>query len=352
MADTFAKILRIGFPQTTFNVNEVKLTVASDSADDEVGIDAIAIHPKTLSNPVVSNAAGSSLILNGSNAFYSTGYSTNSFGNNFTLIANVKATSGLSPVVGDLYKGNGIVYDGYFEWFGLVQANLGKGDSIYFFANFDRLSYVSVPIKLNNWQQIAVVNTPDSLKIYVDGVLQNTFAGGGYLDYFSYGLLEFGRSYYTSNFFKGELDEVKIFNKAMSKSEINTQLAAIGTSAITANLNGYWQFNESTSTGHWNLYTHLYDSFFRNVPNGIIKTNPRHNSLSIYPNPNNGQFIVQFATKNQNNVLVQILDLSGKIVYSGKSNIQNGTMSLNLFGLKCGIYFLKTEWQTLKLVIE
>jgi uncharacterized repeat protein (TIGR01451 family) len=74
-----------------------------------------------------------------------------------------------------------------------------------------------------------------------------------------------------------------------------------------------------------------------------IKTNAnKDGSLSIYPNPGNGNFIVNFESKGNNPILIRVSDLSGKIVYEQKTVHQNrSTTSIELQDLPNGMYQLQ-----------
>lgn len=78
--------------------------------------------------------------------------------------------------------------------------------------------------------------------------------------------------------------------------------------------------------------------------------------LILYPNPNNGIFILEETSENNiNDILVSIFDPLGRKVYE-QSKIFKGTMSIDLTEQATGIYFL--HWSTkessgfFKLIIE
>jgi hypothetical protein len=63
------------------------------------------------------------------------------------------------------------------------------------------------------------------------------------------------------------------------------------------------------------------------------------NNNSVVPNPNNGQFIIQFANTNNDKVNVIIRDASQKIVFDNKLDVKEGQIKLDLAYLKSGVYF-------------
>jgi Secretion system C-terminal sorting domain len=84
----------------------------------------------------------------------------------------------------------------------------------------------------------------------------------------------------------------------------------------------------------------------------IIQTNPEiendktetisnrnTESISIAPNPNNGQFEVLFASNFSGKVNVNITDASQKKVYTATEEVKDGKLSITLSLLKSGVYF-------------
>ena len=70
-----------------------------------------------------------------------------------------------------------------------------------------------------------------------------------------------------------------------------------------------------------------------------IKENKTNIGVSIYPNPNNGNFTIFMADFNGNNNNIQVTDISGKLVHSESLNASQSNINLN--GLNKGIYFVK-----------
>ncbi len=74
-----------------------------------------------------------------------------------------------------------------------------------------------------------------------------------------------------------------------------------------------------------------------------IKTNAKkEGSLSVYPNPSNGNFIVNFESKGNNPILIRVTDLNGKTVYEQKTTHHDrSTSSIELKDLPNGMYQLQ-----------
>ena len=74
--------------------------------------------------------------------------------------------------------------------------------------------------------------------------------------------------------------------------------------------------------------------------------------VSIYPNPNNGEFTI---STTENNVTVNIYSVDGKIVLSNLK-LNNENQIINLDGVESGIYFVtitnEVNQKTIRLIIE
>jgi hypothetical protein len=73
--------------------------------------------------------------------------------------------------------------------------------------------------------------------------------------------------------------------------------------------------------------------------NKVTVINSVFENISIAPNPNNGQFTIQFANINNEKVNVIIRDASQKIVFENKIEVKEKQIKLDLAHLKSGVYF-------------
>ncbi len=99
----------------------------------------------------------------------------------------------------------------------------------------------------------------------------------------------------------------------------------------------------------WNVITYTYedenncsasaqDSIFVDECTGMNNAFDTGASLVIYPNPNNGIFIIESKTVISK---VQVMNQFGSVVYSSKINDYSGRLKLNL---QSGFYYLKAEF--------
>jgi hypothetical protein len=100
-----------------------------------------------------------------------------------------------------------------------------------------------------NWAMVTVKYKRDSIFQFMNGVLISSFASNYMIENLQSGQLNFGKQLGVYNeFFSGELDDIGIWNRALSQQEINslfTQnfIANIPSYVPTNDLIGYWPFN-------------------------------------------------------------------------------------------------------------
>jgi Domain of unknown function (DUF1735)/Concanavalin A-like lectin/glucanases superfamily len=108
---------------------------------------------------------------------------------------------------------------------------------------------------LSRWYTISCVYDGSSCKLYIDGVLDNSFDATGQV--YELGAIELGMSYagyQTAQRFLGRIAEIRFWDRPLSKTEIAENLC--GVDAAAPGLVSYWKMNEGTGqtfadrTGH------------------------------------------------------------------------------------------------------
>lgn len=61
----------------------------------------------------------------------------------------------------------------------------------------------------------------------------------------------------------------------------------------------------------------------------------------LYPNPNNGSFMLAYDLKNNTGATVTIVDIAGKLVYKGSIDKLDNITSISTNNLNNGIYFIQ-----------
>jgi hypothetical protein len=96
----------------------------------------------------------------------------------------------------------------------------------------------------------------------------------------------------------------------------------------------------------------LHDDYLNNVNNYSIATEADFN---LYPNPNNGNFIIE-CSKASKEPMLYVCDVRGRMVYVEKLNFLNSKSNISLGKLPKGIYFVRLKNEdsvsTRKIVIE
>ncbi|MFH1587496.1 MAG: LamG domain-containing protein, partial [Candidatus Diapherotrites archaeon] len=136
-------------------------------------------------------------------------------GDNYTFAAWVY-NSGASASIVQAGAGNAQ----YFETNGAnIQLGVGNGSS--------RITRITSGNRLtpNGWHHIAATweMTADRTVLYVDGIPE-TFSNIGFTGstYWGDGVITMGRTYYASKFFTGTMDEVGVWNRALTAEEISS----------------------------------------------------------------------------------------------------------------------------------
>ncbi len=105
----------------------------------------------------------------------------------------------------------------------------------------------------NTWTHIACVYNGSTIQVYINGQSSGSVNSTGSIST-STDALRIGHSKGTSNasnYFNGDIDDVRIYNRSLSATEIAALYNVGAQRVIVANktgLVGYWSFNEGTST--------------------------------------------------------------------------------------------------------
>lgn len=99
-------------------------------------------------------------------------------------------------------------------------------------------------LNANTWYHVAATYDGAAMKIYINGVLDASKSQTGSVN--SSGAFNVGYSYNISRNFNGKIDEVRVWKRALSQTEIsqNTCNVTLPATSLTA----YWKFNEGSGT--------------------------------------------------------------------------------------------------------
>lgn len=181
-----------------------------------------------------------------------------------------------------------ITPEGYLRW--TVKTSTGVAD-------LDG----SAPIELNRYYHVSVLYTGYSMELYVDGILDSFKSFSGTIQA-STKPITIGRMDNTETLYslRGSVDEFKLWDKEISIPQIEM-------------LKTQWA-----------------------TPIGIEENDP---VARIYPNPSNGDFIIEF-TNNEKIIGITIAAPDGRQVVVGHFNNYEDRISVNIPQIAPGLYFL------------
>jgi Concanavalin A-like lectin/glucanases superfamily/Secretion system C-terminal sorting domain len=271
-----------------------------------------------------------------------------------------------------------------------------------------QISATSSAIPLATWKHVTCVKNGTTLSIYINGVLNVSGVGGASTP--SYPLPgRFGALTYTAspplyNGLEGKIDELRIYNRALSAAEINAVVLPIKLSSFSGSLNNNktvlnWQTEFEQNAKDFVVQRSIDNTTFENVgkvnANGNSDTISKYNfvddvssitaskiyyrlqsndidgkqtysdiitlkkantktEISVYPNPVNNKIQVQAYFIKEADALVKIITSDGKIALQKTIKIQAGNNSfpIDLSNMEKGNYFLQIETLEEKYVKE
>jgi hypothetical protein len=215
----------------------------------------------------------------------------------------------------------------------------------------------------NTWYHATFVfENNNSLRLYLDGNLEASVAIGNRTLRNSDNRLRVGSGNIASEFFNGDIDEVRVWNVALSATDIlatkdceldNTQTNVVvyykfnqgfdlvNNTAITTVTDDSGNGNNGTLTNfaltgavsNWASGSAVTTG--NTCPLVLSSDNFAQNSLMVYPNPTKGFINIQ----SLETVSVEVYDMIGKLILS--KQIENEFQNLDLTNFPTGIYLLK-----------
>ncbi len=136
-----------------------------------------------------------------------------------------------------------------------------------------------------------------------------------------------------------------------------TTVAKVAAGNNPANKNDYKALDQYPATGLNYYRLTQVDKNGRSVLSGVKTVNitQQNTGISLYPNPLKGTIInIKLATPSVNKLNVQLLNMAGKIIYSGTFVQQGNTLQVTLPSKPAaGVYLVKVEGNTpVKLVVN
>ena len=192
----------------------------------------------------LSPIAGSALKLDGVNDFVTVPHSADLNAYPFTASAWFRTTNGANVVQGLVTKS----VDTGNAWSLIVQNGRLRGFYYRSFGNFAIDANPAAPVADGAWHHAAL--TVDDLggKLYLDGALVGSSGWTGPLGAMTLTEpLQIGRYFNYGTPFAGAIDEVTVWNRALTASEI-LSMKNLPLAGSESNLVAYWRFDEATGT--------------------------------------------------------------------------------------------------------
>ncbi len=173
----------------------------------------------------------------------------------------------------------------------------------------------SINYNTNNWYNVVVTYDGNTLKMFVNGIQVDSQNHTGALQTSSIPL-RFGRrggAGYYNNWFKGKIDDIGIWNRALTQDEVTSL---------------YYADNSCQSLV---------------INTGVLSFNPvtYNNTVTIYPNPANDHITIDCGNlANVSGWTIKIVNTLGQEVFSGAMNTQQYVVPLNSWSGQ-GVYFVK-----------
>jgi len=214
----------------------------------------------------------------------------------------------------------------------------------------------------NTWYHVTFVfENNNSLRLYLDGSLEASVVIGNRTLRNSDNRIRVGAGNIASEFFRGDIDEVRVWGFALSEADI-LATKDCELDEIQDNLLLYYKFNQGFDlTNNIAVTTAIDDSGNANqgTLNGFALTGATSNwasgaavsigttcqvlntagfeqhSVIVYPNPTKGLVAIQ----STETVTITVYDIVGKLIFS--KQIDNQFQNIDLSTMSSGIYLLK-----------
>lgn len=218
-------------------------------------------------------------------------------------------------------------------------------------------------LNANTWYHVAATYDGAAMKIYINGVLDASKSQTGSVS--SNGAFSVGYLYNTSRNFNGKVDEVRVWKRALSQTEISQNMCNVSVPATS--LAAYWKFNEGsgssvqdtsgngvtlTLTGvdasNWGTdipCTTGTSKLARNtsVQKAINSTETSSkNQIKMYPNPaSKSSSLTVSVPEGYSRGKMTVYDFNGRVVDSHTMKVGND--QYNVSALSSGNYIVQFE---------
>ncbi|HEX7414114.1 MAG TPA: LamG-like jellyroll fold domain-containing protein [Bacteroidia bacterium] len=215
------------------------------------------------------------------------------------------------------------------------------------------------------WYHVAgVIDPTTGMRLYINGVLQASADAVATLpvqiDNVNPTYLGVWGSAF-SRYFNGEMDELRLWNRSISQSEIQAKMCLNLTPASETGLQAYYKFNEGSGTQVIDATANAYNGTVSGAnwlvdsycTAGGIENYANNIGVNIYPNPAKEMLNVELGIKNET-ATIEVYNMLGACVKQFITH--NSSFIINVADLANGMYSIlvsqKDKVYTSKLIIE
>ncbi len=229
-------------------------------------------------------------------------------GNDANVTGDITVEAWIYPTS---FSNNTIVHkDGQYSLTIESSGNITWADSSnWSFANFGSKN---IGLVTNQWQHIVATKTGGTVKIYLNGVEKVSQAFGGALtstaNVMSIGCYSNATACYSSSYFMGKIDEVKVYNRALSSDEVKLRYGPLGVPKIRSDYADI-RFTNAAGTVSYPYWQESDKTFWVKIPSLAVGNT---NINMIYGNPNAA------SSSNGDNTFPFFDNFSGSVISSVK----------------------------------
>jgi len=217
------------------------------------------------------------------------------------------------------------------------------------------------PIQAETWTHIAGTYDGEKLRIYINGVLNNFSENIIFIDVTESDLY-FGNNELNNRQFKGQIDEVRVWNIERSgvqiQSTMNDSLPSEYYATLDSGLVGYWRFDALEDLGvnsdgaddirDFSILHNHGDTEGSPLITFIDETHKINNYSLVqnYPNPFNPNTRIRYSVPSISQVSLKIYNVLGKeieIIVDEEKEAGTYEVNWNAANLPSGVYFYRIQ---------
>ena len=213
----------------------------------------------------------------------------------------------------------------------------------------DSLTQSSINILDNIWTHVAVSYDGTNIKFYINGILAENVPNKVWPINSNNGSYAIGQVVNIKEFYKGSVDEIRIWNTIRDQTQIKSNLNCelIGTEA---GLILYYKFNETSGTIIEDATKYSHNALVQSgsvvfsssaqvkCPLSLIRDNKLSEELFNFDQSTNKLSVLS----NHNSSSIKICNTLGKVLYE-INNQDCSTKSIDLSFLSAGMYFINNQ---------